>query len=324
MKIVILDGHTANPGDLSWEPLREFGALEVYDKTPNELILERSRGAQILLTNKTPLRKETLDALPDCRYIGELATGYDNIDISAAKERGITVTNIPAYSTDSVAQTVFALLCELTIGAGRHSKSVHDGNWCSSQYFTFWVHPLTELAGKTMGLVGFGNIGQKVARIAEAFDMSCLVFSRSRRDISSFSHTAYAESIEEVFSKADVVSLHCPMNKDTAGLANASRFALMKPAAFFLNTARGGLVCEQDLSDALNSGKIAGAGLDVLSTEPPSRNNPLLTAKNCVITPHIAWATTEARGRLVNQAIENLRSYLAGSPINVVAPPAGR
>ncbi|MGI6168778.1 MAG: D-2-hydroxyacid dehydrogenase [Christensenellales bacterium] len=324
MKLVILDGYTANPGDLSWEPLREFGSLEVYDKTPDELILQRSEGAGVLLTNKTPLRRKTLEALPDCRYIGELATGYDNLDLEAAARLGITVTNIPAYSTDSVAQTVFALLFELATGAGLHSCAVREGQWSAAQHFSFWLHPLTELAGKTFGLVGFGNIGRKVAQIAEAFGMDCLVYSRSRRDLSGFGRTTYADSIDQVFSQADVVSLHCPMNDETALLANQVRLSLMKPSAFFLNTARGGLVVEQDLADALNSGTIAGAGLDVLSAEPPNRSNPLLTAKNCVITPHIAWATQEARGRLVQQAIQNVRSFLKGTPINVISPPSGR
>lgn len=316
MKIVVLDGYTANPGDLDWSPLVALGELTVHDRTAAALTLERAAGAQVVLTNKVVLGATELAALPDLRYIGVLATGYNVVDVSAARERGIVVTNVPAYSTPSVAQHVFALLLELTRGAGRHAALVRQGRWSSSPDFAFWEGAQVELAGLTFGIVGFGAIGRAVARIAGAFGMRVLVHTRTP-DPAAWPEVTFVGS-DELFTTADIVSLHCPLTDETRGLVNAGRLAAMKPTAYLINTGRGPLVDEAALAAALHAGRIAGAGLDVLSQEPPPANNPLLLAPNCVITPHLAWATTASRQRLLDVAVDNVRAFLAGELRNRV------
>jgi glycerate dehydrogenase len=318
MKIVVLDGYTLNPGDLSWEGLKELGDVIIYDRTPYDKILERSRNSEILITNKTPLTEEIISALPSLRYIGVLATGYNIIDIKAAKKRGIIVTNVPAYSTLSVAQLTFALLLELCFHVQRHSDSVFDGKWFDSLDFSYRNFPLIELAGKTIGIIGFGNIGRNVADIASTFGMNIIGFSRSQTDQSHRPNFKWAK-IDELFELSDVVSVHCPLVPETKGLVNLGYLSKMKKTAFFLNTSRGPIVVEEDLAYALNNDLIAGAGIDVLSSEPPSKDNPLLKAKNCIITPHIAWATSEARIRLMDITISNLSGFLNNMPVNVVS-----
>lgn len=314
-RIVVLDGFTLNPGDLDWAPLRALGECEIFDRTPPDAVLERARGAAILLTNKTPVPKSVIDALPELRCIGVLATGFNVVDFAVAAARGIPVTNAPGYGTAFVAQHVFALLLELTQHTGRHAQSVREGRWSASPDFSFWETPLVELAGRTLGIVGYGNIGAAVARIALAFGMKVIAASRrARSDVPDVEFT----DVDDLFRRSDVISLHCPLTADTQGLVNSQRLDLMKRDAFLINTGRGPLVVEQDLADALNSGRIAGAGLDVLSAEPPPASNPLLTAKNCLITPHIAWASKAARERLLGIVVENVRAFLAGTPVNVV------
>ena len=314
-RIVVLDGFTLNPGDLDWAPLRALGECEVFDRTPPDGVLERARGAAVVLTNKTPLPREVIEALPDLRYIGVLATGCNVVDVSAAKAHGIPVTNAPGYGTPSVAQHVFALLLELTQHTGHHARTVRDGRWSASLDFCYWDTPVVELAERTLGIVGYGSIGAAVGRIALAFGMNVLAATRrTRPNIGMIEFT----STDDLFRRADVVTLHCPLTAETQGLVNAQRLALMKPDSYLLNTGRGPLIVEQDLAHALNAGQIAGAGLDVLSAEPPSPDNPLLTAKNCLITPHIAWASRAARARLLAIVVENLRAFLAGEPTNVV------
>jgi glycerate dehydrogenase len=318
MKIVVLDGFTLNPGDLSWEKLLALGDVKIYDRTPSDKIIERSEDAEILITNKTLLAEETLSALPSLKYIGVLSTGYNVVDIEAAKTRGITVTNVPAYSTSSVAQLTFALLFELCLHVQRHSDSVFNGKWGDSKDFCFWDYPLTELAGKTMGIVGFGNIGRKVADIAASLGMKVICSSRTRADQSHRFEFKWV-TIDELFELADVVTIHCPLLPETKGLVNIGYLKKMKSSAFLLNTSRGPIVVEEDLAYALNNDLIAGAGIDVLSNEPPKSDNPLLKAKNCIITPHIAWATKEARIRLMDIAVSNLSGYLGNKPVNVVS-----
>jgi len=317
VNIVVLDGFTLNPGDLSWDELKRLGSVTIYDRTPAELILERSRDADMLLTNKTPLRADTLAQLPKLKYIGVLATGYDVVDIRAAAERNIVVSNVPEYGTDSVAQHVFALVLELAHRTGSHSESVHRGEWAASPDFCYWRYPLVELAGKTMGIVGAGRIGLRTARIAAAFGMRVIAYSRSGPKNSDIPELRWG-SLDELLRESDVVSLHCPLTPETEGMINKQALSLMKKTAFLINTARGKLINEQDLAEALESGAIAGAGLDVLSSEPPRPDHPLYNAKNCIITPHIAWATIEARRRLMAVTTDNVRAFLAGSPQNVV------
>ncbi len=316
MNIVVLDGFTLNPGDLDWAALRALGPCAIHDRTPPELVLERARDAEAILTNKTVLHGDTIRALPRLRYVGVLATGYNVVDVAAAKERGISVTNVPGYSTHSVAQLTFALLLELTHRAGHHAQAVRDGRWERSADFCFWDFPLTELHGLTFGLVGFGQIGRAVAKLADAFGMCVLVHSRTRpADLPEQFEFA---DLDTLLARADVVSLHCPLTAESQQLINAQRLARMKPSAFLLNTSRGPLLDEQAVADALNGGRLAGAGLDVLSVEPPRAGNPLLTANNCLVTPHIAWASRAARSRLMDTAVENVRAFLAGSPRHVV------
>ena len=314
-RIVILDGYTLNPGDLDWSALAALGGLTVHDRTPAELVLERAAGASIVLTNKTPVTRTVIESLPELRCIGVLATGYNVVDVAAAKERGISVTNVPGYGTAAVAQHVFALLLELTQRTGLHSDSVRAGDWARSVDWCYWRTPLVELAGLTMGIVGYGAIGQAVARIAQAFGMNVIAATRTlRADESGVIFT----SVDDVFRRADVVSLHCPLTPETQGLVNAARLATMKPSAFLINTGRGPLIVEKDLADALRTAVIAGAAVDVLSTEPPAADNSLLTAPHCLITPHLAWAAKASRQRLMDAVVENVRAFLDGSPVNVV------
>jgi glycerate dehydrogenase len=317
MKIVVLDGYAANPGDLDWAPLAELGELTVYERTPAELTLARAAGAQAVLTNKVVLGAAELAALPALRYIGVLATGYNVVDTVVARERGITVSNVPAYSTPSVAQHVFALLLELTRGAGRHAALERSGRWSAAPDFCFWEGPQVELAGLTIGIVGFGAIGQAVARIALAFGMRVLV--NTRRPAPALWPDLTFVDLDRLITEADVVSLHCPLTEETRGMVDAARLARMKPSACLINTGRGPLVDETALAAALHTGQIAGAGLDVLAQEPPPADHLLLTAPNCVITPHLAWATTAARQRLMATAVANLRAFLAGQAQNLVA-----
>lgn len=316
MKIVVLDGHTLNPGDLKWDALYELGECIIHDRTPPGEVLSRARDAEIVFTNKTVLSGDVIHALPKLRYIGVLATGYNVVDIAAARARGITVTNVPGYGTQSVAQHTMALLLELSNHVGLHARQVAQGKWSAAQDFCFWEQPLLELAGLTLGIVGYGAIGRCVAEIAGAFGMKVIVVSR-RRPETEFG--VCWTSFEELLSSSDVVSLHCPLTEETRHLINAYSLGLMKPTAFLINTSRGPLIEEAALADALHAGQIAGAALDVLSTEPPSSDNPLLSAPRCLITPHQAWASDAARARLLADAVENLRMFLAGQPIHVVA-----
>lgn len=316
-KIVILDGHTINPGDLSWEVILQQGECTVYERTPKELVAERCRDAKAVLTSKAIFTREVMESLPKLSYIGVLATGYNVVDVQAARERGITVTNIPAYSTQSVAQMVFALLLQLCCHVKEHSDSVKSGAWSACEDFCYWNSPMIELAGKTLGIVGFGMIGQQTARVANALGMKVAAFGRQRKQVDGIDYQ-WIDSLDELLVRSDVISLHCPLTEDTNGMINAERLRLMKPSAFLINTARGPLIEENALADALNSKRIAGAALDVLGAEPPAADNPLFRAKNCIITPHIAWATKEARTRLINTAGENLKAYLEGSPVNIV------
>ena len=317
MKIVILDGYTLNPGDLSWEGLKNLGDLTIHDRTAAADVVSRSKDAEIVFTNKTPVNAAALEQLPKLKYIGVLATGYNIVDVDAAKKLGIIVANVPGYGTSSVVQMTFALLLELTLHVQRHSDSVRDGKWSRSADFCFWDFPLVELAGKTIGIIGMGHIGGKVADVATAFDMKVVGNSRTRTDQSHRKNFRWAE-IPDLLVTSDVVSIHCPLFPETRGLINKENLALMKKTAFLLNTSRGPIVVDEDLADALNSDLIAGAGIDVLSTEPPPAGNPLFTAKNCIITPHISWATKEARARLMDIAVANLKAFLADKPVNIV------
>lgn len=317
MKIVILDGYTTNPGDLDWKGFERLGEITVHDRTAPEDILSRAGEAEILLTNKTVLTEDVLGKLSKTRYIGLLSTGTNAVDLEAARRNNITVTNIPAYSTASVAQHVFALLLELCMRTGLHDRAVHNGEWVESADFMFLKSPLVELEGRTMGIVGYGSIGRRVARIAFAMGMKVVAHSRTRKDESDIGGLRWLE-LPELLAQSDVVSLHCPLTSETKGLINRETIGFMKPGAYLINTSRGPVLDEEAVADALNSGRIAGAGVDVLSTEPPQSRNPLLSAKNCVITPHIAWATGEARARLVRTAAANVEAFLAGSPVNVV------
>ena len=317
MKIVVLDGYGLNPGDLSWNGMNALGELTVYNRTSPSEMLERSQGAEVLITNKTLITAENMAELPELKYIGVLATGYNVVDIDAAKARGIVVTNIPAYSTASVAQMVFAHVLNITQRVGYYADENVKGRWTDSVDFCYWDTNLVELDGKKMGIVGYGNIGKATARIALAFGMEVLAYtSKEQKDLPQ---GVKKVTLDELFVESDVISLHCPLTPDTKELVNAKRLSMMKSSAILINTGRGPLVNEQDLANALNEGRIAGAGLDVLSVEPSVAGNPLLSAKNCFITPHIAWATKEARTRLMDIAVNNLKSYQEGNVINNVA-----
>lgn len=316
-KAVVLDGYTLNPGDLSWAAMEALVNLDVHDRTPEAQVVEKAGKANLLLTNKTPLRARTLAQLPDVTYIGVLATGYNIVDVKAARERGITVTNIPTYGTASVAQHVFALLLELCHHVGLHGESVRAGEWTASKDWCYWKTPLIELSGKTMGIVGFGRIGRQVARIADAMGMRVMANDAVEANAPSYQGFRWA-SIDQLLAESDVVSLHCPLFPETQGLMNAARLRLMKPTAFLINTSRGPLVVDQDLAGALDAGVLAGAGVDVLSVEPPVEGNPLFQARNCIVTPHIAWATREARARLMGIAVANVEAFLSGAAVNTV------
>lgn len=317
MKIVVLDGYGLNPGDLSWDAVSQLGELTVYDRTSSEEIIARSAGAEAILTNKTVITAEIMEALPDLKYIGVLATGYNVVNIDAAREKGIVVTNIPAYSTPSVAQMVFAHILNIAQQVQHHSEEVRKGRWTNNADFCFWDTPLIELREKKIGLVGLGHTGYNTARIAIGFGMQVTAYtSKSSLQLPP---EIKKRTLDELFSECDIVSLHCPLTDETKELVNAERLRLMKPTAILINTGRGPLVNEQDLADALNAGKLYAAGLDVLSSEPPKADNPLLTARNCYITPHIAWASLEARTRLMDILVENIKAFQAGKPINNVA-----
>ena len=316
MKIVVLDGHTLNPGDLSWDQLEALGDCTVHDRTDSDQTLTRAAGAEILLTNKTVLSGAILDQLGDCKYIGVLATGYNIVDIEAAAKNQIVVTNVPTYAAQSVAQMVFAHVLNLTQHVGHHSRTVKEGQWAQSPDFCYWDYPLVELADKTMGIIGLGRIGRATACLARAFGMNVVGYD-SDPDAWGAAKCTPVE-LDEIFTSSDIVTLHCPLTDQTEGIVNAERLAMMKPTAFLINTSRGPLVDELALAEALNDGRIAGAGLDVLCIEPPAADNPLPAARNCYITPHIAWATREARARLLATAIENVNAFLSGAPQNVV------
>ncbi len=318
MKIVILDGYTENPGDLSWSQLERFGELTVYDRTPYEPaeIVRRIGNAEIVITNKTPIGREVLDGCPSVRFIAVLATGYNVVDVKYAREKGIPVSNVPAYGTDAVGQFAIALLLEICSHVKHHSDAVHAGRWQSAQDWTFWDYPLIELAGKTMGIIGFGRIGQTTGRIAKALGMK--VLAAGSRETEAGRAIAQYTDLDTLLRFSDVICLHCPLFPETAGIINRENIAKMKDGVILINNSRGGLVNEQDLADALNGGKVLAAGLDVVSTEPIRDDNPLLTAKNCLITPHISWAPKEARQRILDCTAENLRAFLDGTPVNMV------
>jgi glycerate dehydrogenase len=315
MKIVILDGHTLNPGDLSWDEIRKLGECTVYDRTQPEKILERASKAAAIFTNKVVIGRDIIKQLPDLKFIGVLATGYNVVDLQAAAEADILVANIPAYSTASVAQMVFSHILNIAQNVSKHAKSVKDGDWTNSIDFTYHLTPQTELAGKTLGIIGFGQIGQAVARVGLAFGMKILFQNRSKKETNADFRQV---DLDTLLAESDFISLNCPLTDENAGFINKSTIGKMKKSAILINTGRGALINEKDLADALNSGRIAGAGLDVLSTEPPKAENPLLAAKNCYITPHIAWATKEARQRLMQIAAQNLKAFINGTPQNIV------
>jgi glycerate dehydrogenase len=317
--IVVLDGYTLNPGDNPWSPLEALGKLTVYDRSPDELVVERARDADIVLTNKTPLGRATLERLPSLRGVCVLATGYNVVDVNAARELGIPVCNVPAYSTASAAQHTIALLLELTNAVGLHDRAVHEGEWVRSPDFAFWKQAAVELDGRVLGIVGYGAIGQRVAAIARGLGMSVIAAGRAGSTARP-GESVERRPLDELFHEADVVSLHCPLTAETERLVRRERLVKMKPSALLVNTARGGLIDEADLASALDEGVISGAALDVLSTEPPRPENPLLRAKNCIITPHVAWTSLAARKRLLAITADNVRALLAGSPIHVVNP----
>ncbi len=315
MKIVVLDGYTLNPGDLSWDPLSALGECSIYPRSTPEEVVGRAQDAEVLLTNKTVLTAALFEQLPKLKYIGVLATGTNVVDLAAARARGILVTNVPAYGTRSVAQSTIALLLELTQNVGHHARTVREGRWSRSQDWCYWDFPLVELDDLTLGIVGLGRIGRAVAEMASTLGMKIQAVTRSPGSVPPWIKLV---DLERLFRQSDVLSLHCPLTADTARLVNAQRLAWMKPTAFLLNTSRGGLVDEQALAAALNTSRLAGAGLDVLSTEPPHPGNPLLHAKNCIITPHLAWGTRAARQRLLGVAVKNIQAFLAGTPENGV------
>lgn len=314
MQIIILDGYSVNPGDLSWDALKEFGTVSVYDRTPAELVGQRLVGADAVFVNKCRIGEDQLRRAKNLKFISMLATGYDVIDLTAAKGRGIVVSNIPAYSTDSVAQMTMALLLEICHNVGHHSREVHKGRWTHSPDFCFWDTPLIELAGLTFGVLGCGKTGCATARLARAFGMNVIGYSRHEHP----EFCGERVTLDELFRRSDVLSLHCPSTVETRGIINGTSIARMKEGAILLNTARGSLVDSRSLADALNTGKLYAAGVDVAMQEPISKNDPLLSAKNCFITPHIAWAPLAARRRLINTAVENLRAFVNGAPINRV------
>ncbi len=322
MKIVVLDGYTLNPGDITWDGLKKYGELTVYDRTSydnknEDLIVWRVDDAQAVLINKTPLTKSALFRMKNLKYVGVLATGYNVVDVAAAKELGITVTNIPTYGTDAVGQMAIALMLEMCHHIGDHSNAVKNGDWANNADWCFWNYPLIELAGKTAGIIGYGKIGRATGKIAQALGMKVIAFD-NYQDKSLECETMRYADLEELFKNSDVIFLHCPLFESTNGIINENTIADMKDGVMIVNNSRGPLIVEQDLADALNSGKVAGAALDVVSTEPIKMDNPLIKAKNCILTPHISWAPKESRIRLMNIAVKNLESFLSGNPVNIV------
>jgi glycerate dehydrogenase len=317
MKIVVLDGVTLNPGDLNWDALEKLGGLTVYDRTQPELVVERIGDADAVFTNKTVVARQHLTSCPSVKFVGVLATGYNVVDIAAASELGIPVCNVPTYGTMAVAQFATALLLELCHRVGKHSDDARSGGWATHSDFCYWLNPLVELDGKTLGVIGFGRIGQAFARIAQALGMSVLACG-GHQDKRLENESLHYATLAELYAQADIISLHCPLSDSNKGMIDAAAIARMKPGVLLINTARGQLVVEQDLADALNSGRVGGAALDVLSSEPPRADNPLLTASNCIVTPHIAWATKAARARIMATAAENLAKFVAGAAQNVV------
>ena len=317
MKIVVLDGYTLNPGDNPWTEVEKLGHVTVHDRTPADKIIERAKGADVILTNKTPLSAETLKALPGLKFIGVLATGFNVVDVAAARQLNIPVSNIPIYGTDSVAQFTFALLLELCHNVALHSRLVHEGEWQRRKEWCFWNTPLIELAGKTMGFVGFGRIGRRAGEIAHAFGMNVIAHDTYHGNEPSYKPFGWA-GLDELFAKSDVVSLHAPLTADNKGMVNKSLLGKMKKSAFLINTSRGPLVNEPDLAEALTKGQLGGAALDVVCEEPINPKNPLLKAPNCILTPHIAWGTLAARTRLMKTTAENIAAFQSGKPINVV------
>ncbi len=318
MKLVILDGYEANPGDLSWDWMKEIiDEVVIYDASEQCEVVERAKDADIIVTNKKLLTKEVLEQLPKLKYISTLATGYNMIDTEYARSRGIVASNIPAYSTDGVAQLVFALLLEITNNVALHNDTVKDGEWTKSKHFCYWKTPLTELSGKTLGIVGFGKIGSAVAQIANGFKMNVVAYSPNTRTYDGFGKVDFV-SLDEVITGSDVISIHCPLNKDTEGLVNMEFLKKMKSSAYLINTSRGAVIVEEDLKKALDEGIIAAAGVDVLSVEPAREDNPLLKAEKCIITPHLAWASFESRSRLMETLKLNIRGFIDGKPVNVV------
>jgi len=315
MKIVLLDGYTLNPGDLSWKALEALGELKVYERSKADQVVARCQSAEIVLTNKVIFDKTLIDQLPQLKYIGVIATGYNVVDLAYARERQIVVTNIPAYSTDSVAQMVFSQILNFAQNIGLHSASVKRGDWANCPDFSYLLSPQIELKNKTLGIIGFGKIGQAVAQLGLAFGMKVIYHNRSQK---TSTLNATQVDLDSVFENSDFLSINCPLTEENRGFINQQNLAKMKSSAFLINTGRGPLINEQDLAQALNDGQIAGAGLDVLATEPPATDNPLVKAKNCYITPHIAWATLEARSRLLDTIVQNIKAFQAGTPINVV------
>lgn len=316
-KIVVLDGYAANPGDFNWKELEKLGECTIYDRTADENILERIKNAEIILTNKTPITAETIEKSPQLKYIGVLATGYNIVDIEAAKGKGVIVTNIPAYSTNSVAQLTFAHLLNIAQRVQTHSDEVRKGRWSSHTDFCFWDTPLIELFGKKMGIIGLGNTGMATAKIALGFGLEVFAYTSKSQD--DLPEGIQKIDLNDLYKECDIISLHCPLNNETNQMINATSLAMMKPSTILLNTARGGLINEADLAEALNKDRIYAAGVDVLTQEPPLPNNPLLTAKNCFITPHFAWASFSARERLMDILLKNIKAYINGNPINNVA-----
>ncbi len=319
MKIVVLDGYTLNPGDLSWSGLEDLGEVTLYDRTPKGEIIQRIEDAEVVITNKTPLSEEVFTNCPKIKYVGVLATGYNVVDIEAAKSNGVVVTNIPTYGTTAVGQFVFALLLELCHHVGDHNSAVKSGDWGSSKDFCFWNYPLVELADKTFGILGFGRIGQNAAKVAQGFGMKVIAYDPTM-EIGETVTGATTVSLDTLFAESDVISLHCPLFPETEGIINKDSISKMKDGVKIINTSRGALIKECDLAEALNSGKVSGAAVDVLAVEPPQGLNPLMKAKNCIVTPHIAWAPKESRSRLMDIAVANLKDFLNGSPVNVVNP----
>ncbi len=320
MKIVVLDGYTLNPGDLDWSGLQALGPCRIYDRTSlqeEQEAIDRIKDAEIVITNKTPLTEHVFASCPAIKYVGVLATGYNVVDVKAAKKRGIPVTNIPTYGTASVGQFAIALLLEICHHIGHHNEAVHSGKWENHTDWCFWDYPLIELEGKTMGIVGYGRIGQTTGKVAQALGMNVLAYSPHKKESLESDSLKYVE-LEELFCQADVIALHCPLFPETEGLINKDSISKMKDGVIILNNSRGQLIVEQDLADALNSGKVAAAGLDVVSMEPIQKDNPLLKAENCIITPHISWAPRESRKRLMDIAVSNLKAFLEGTPVNVV------